>query len=78
MMIVIPEGPLFVKLKVLNGERSMDLTGEVGSTESMDNNQLKCGINHILEAKEKGETNEDNVRYIAKNINVEGMPSPHS
>jgi len=30
----------------------------------------RCGIDHILEAEEKGEINEDNVLYIVENINV--------
>lgn len=41
----------------------------------MDNNQLKCAIDHILEAKDKGEINEDNVLYIVENINVAGILS---
>ncbi|MFS7896900.1 putative trans-cinnamate 4-monooxygenase [Helianthus anomalus] len=36
-------------------------------------NQLKCAIDHILEAKEKGEITEDNVLYIVENINVAGI-----
>lgn len=39
----------------------------------MDNNSLKCAIDHILEAQQKGEINEDNVLYIVENINVAGM-----
>lgn len=38
----------------------------------MDNNSLKCAIDHILEAQQKGEINEDNVLYIVENINVAG------
>lgn len=38
----------------------------------MDNNGLKCAIDHILEAQQKGEINEDNVLYIVENINVAG------
>ena len=45
------------------------------STKAMDNNGLKCAIDHILEAQQKGEINEDNVLYIIENINVAGMPS---
>ncbi|KAD3067759.1 hypothetical protein E3N88_35639 [Mikania micrantha] len=48
----------------------VDERKKIGSTKSMDNNQLKCAIDHILEAKEKGEINEDNVLYIVENINV--------
>ena len=29
-------------------------------------------MDHILEAKDKGEINEDNVLYIVENINVAG------
>ncbi|KAJ6810551.1 trans-cinnamate 4-monooxygenase-like [Iris pallida] len=32
--------------------------------------QLKCAIDHILDAEKKGEINEDNVLYIVENINV--------
>jgi len=38
----------------------------------MDSNGLKCAIDHILEAHQKGEINEDNVLYIVENINVAG------
>ncbi|MFS8015523.1 putative trans-cinnamate 4-monooxygenase [Helianthus anomalus] len=57
------DDPLFLKLK------------EVGEQKSMDNKQLKCAIDHILEAMEKGEISEVNVLYIAENINVAGMLS---
>ncbi|KAK3039880.1 hypothetical protein RJ639_028273 [Escallonia herrerae] len=43
---------------------------KLGSTKSMDSNSLKCAIDHILEAEQKGEINEDNVLYIVENINV--------
>lgn len=39
----------------------------------MDSNALKCAIDHILDAQQKGEINEDNVLYIVENINVAGM-----
>ncbi|PSS14168.1 Trans-cinnamate 4-monooxygenase [Actinidia chinensis var. chinensis] len=107
------EDPLFVKLKVLNGERSrlaqsfeynygdfipilrpflrgylkickevkdrrlklfkdyfVDERKKLASTKSMDSNSLKCAIDHILDAQQKGEINEDNVLYIVENINV--------
>ena len=38
----------------------------------MDNNNLKCAIDHILDAQQKGEINEDNVLYIIENINAAG------
>nr|GMD29162.1 Trans-cinnamate 4-monooxygenase [Ipomoea batatas] len=43
---------------------------KLSSTKGMDNNSLKCAIDHILEAQQKGEINEDNVLYIVENINV--------
>ncbi|KAI5649017.1 hypothetical protein M9H77_35022 [Catharanthus roseus] len=48
----------------------VDERKKLGSTKSMDNNSLKCAIDHILEAQQKGEINEDNVLYIVENINV--------
>ncbi|KAL8208774.1 hypothetical protein R6Q57_008186 [Mikania cordata] len=48
----------------------VDERKNIGNTKSMNNNQLKCAIDHILEAKDKGEINEDNVLYIVENINV--------
>jgi trans-cinnamate 4-monooxygenase len=43
---------------------------KLASTRAMDNNGLKCAIDHILEVQRKGEINEDNVLYIVENINV--------
>ncbi|KAL1816924.1 trans-cinnamate 4-monooxygenase [Daucus carota subsp. sativus] len=40
------------------------------SIKRVDNNSLKCAMDHILEAQQKGEINEDNVLYIVENINV--------
>nr|USH99601.1 cinnamate 4-hydroxylase [Cephalotaxus hainanensis] len=40
------------------------------STNGAVNMNEKVGIDHILEAQEKGEINEDNVLYIVENINV--------
>ncbi|KAI7742927.1 hypothetical protein M8C21_021435, partial [Ambrosia artemisiifolia] len=48
----------------------VDERKKLASTKKADNNQLKCAIDHILEAKEKGEITEDNVLYIVENINV--------
>lgn len=31
-----------------------------------------AGIDHILEAQQMGEINEDNVRYIIENMNIAG------
>ncbi|PON89627.1 Cytochrome P450, E-class, group I [Trema orientale] len=39
-----------------------------------DNQGLRFpGIDHILEAQEKGEINEENVRYIVENVNIGGI-----
>ncbi|KAK8661886.1 hypothetical protein V6N13_091474 [Hibiscus sabdariffa] len=43
---------------------------KLASTTRSDNNALKCAIDHILDAQQKGEINEDNVLYIVENINV--------
>ncbi|XP_042488860.1 trans-cinnamate 4-monooxygenase-like [Macadamia integrifolia] len=43
---------------------------KLGSTKATDNAGLKCAIDHILDAQNKGEINEDNVLYIVENINV--------
>ncbi|KAL2488468.1 Trans-cinnamate 4-monooxygenase [Forsythia ovata] len=48
----------------------VDERKKLASTKPMDNNGLKCAIDHILEAQQKGEINEDNVLYIVENINV--------
>ncbi|KAG9144967.1 hypothetical protein Leryth_017428 [Lithospermum erythrorhizon] len=45
---------------------------KIASTKSTTTNGLKCAIDHILEAQQKGEINEDNVLYIVENINVAG------
>ncbi|GJM92731.1 hypothetical protein PR202_ga09225 [Eleusine coracana subsp. coracana] len=46
------------------------LCRKLSSTKPVDNNALKCAIDHILEVQQKGEINEDNVLYIVENINV--------
>ncbi|OMO63639.1 Cytochrome P450 [Corchorus capsularis] len=57
---------------------------KLSSTKRPDNNALKCAIDHILDAQQKGEINEDNVLYIVENINVAGTfgckiePSTHA
>ncbi|KAH6814193.1 cinnamate-4-hydroxylase [Perilla frutescens var. frutescens] len=48
----------------------VDLRKKLASTKPMDNEGLKCAIDHILDAQQKGEINEDNVLYIVENINV--------
>ncbi|KAL8102951.1 hypothetical protein AgCh_027471 [Apium graveolens] len=40
------------------------------NTKRVDNNSLKCAMDHILEAQRKGEINEDNVYHIVDNINI--------
>lgn len=45
---------------------------KIASTKGPNSNELKCGMDHILEAKDKGEINENNVLYIVENINVAG------
>ncbi|KAK1667537.1 hypothetical protein QYE76_055696 [Lolium multiflorum] len=48
----------------------LDERKKLASTKSMDNNGLKCAIDHIMKAQQKGEINEENVLYIIENINV--------
>ncbi|KAG5567097.1 hypothetical protein RHGRI_002610 [Rhododendron griersonianum] len=48
----------------------VDERKKLSSTKRMDNNSLKCAMDHILDAQQKGEINEDNVLYIVENINV--------
>ncbi|XP_010938024.1 trans-cinnamate 4-monooxygenase [Elaeis guineensis] len=43
---------------------------KLASIKGATNVELKCAIDHILEAERKGEINEDNVLYIVENINV--------
>ncbi|XP_058075377.1 trans-cinnamate 4-monooxygenase-like [Magnolia sinica] len=108
------EDPLFMKLRVLNGERSrlaqsfeynygdfipilrpflrgylkickdvkerrlqlfkdyfLEERKKLASTKiSRSESGLKCAIDHIIEAQQKGEINEDNVLFIVENINV--------
>ncbi|THG05663.1 hypothetical protein TEA_013313 [Camellia sinensis var. sinensis] len=53
----------------------VDERKKLASTKSMDNNTLKCAIDHILDAQQKGEINEDNVLYIVENINLASTKS---
>uniref|UniRef100_A0A0A0KEB6 Trans-cinnamate 4-monooxygenase n=1 Tax=Cucumis sativus TaxID=3659 RepID=A0A0A0KEB6_CUCSA len=46
------------------------LESKLANTKSTTNEGLKCAIDHILDAQQKGEINEDNVLYIVENINV--------
>jgi trans-cinnamate 4-monooxygenase len=48
----------------------VDERKKLASMKSMNNEGLKCAIDHILDAQQKGEINEDNVLYIVENINV--------
>ncbi|KAL3850527.1 hypothetical protein ACJIZ3_012409 [Penstemon smallii] len=51
-------------------EYFVDERKKLASTKGGENDGLKCAIDHVLEAQEKGEINEDNVLYIVENINV--------
>nr|AMQ23614.1 cinnamic acid 4-hydroxylase 1 [Silene littorea] len=48
----------------------VDERKKLATTKASTNNELKCAIDHILDAQHKGEINEDNVLYIVENINV--------
>nr|USJ75248.1 C4H [Fagopyrum tataricum] len=48
----------------------VDERRQLASTKGSSNADVKCAIDHILEAQQKGEINEDNVLYIVENINV--------
>ncbi|KAH9605709.1 hypothetical protein KSS87_007718 [Heliosperma pusillum] len=48
----------------------VDERKKLATTKASTNNELKCAIDHILDAQQKGEINEDNVLYIVENINV--------
>ncbi|KAL9225832.1 hypothetical protein vseg_001712 [Gypsophila vaccaria] len=48
----------------------IDERKKLASSKASNNNELKCAMDHILEAQQKGEINEDNVLYIVENINV--------
>jgi trans-cinnamate 4-monooxygenase len=48
----------------------VDERKKLASTKSLNNEGLKCAIDHILDAQQNGEINEDNVLYIVENINV--------
>ena len=45
---------------------------KLARTKTPSNNELKCAVDHILDAQQKGEISEDNVLYIVENINVAG------
>ncbi|EPS68507.1 cinnamate-4-hydroxylase 1, partial [Genlisea aurea] len=48
----------------------VDKRKKLVTTKPVDNNGVKCAMDYILEAEQKGEINEDNVLYIVENINV--------
>ncbi|KAF3776579.1 Trans-cinnamate 4-monooxygenase [Nymphaea thermarum] len=50
-------------------EERKKLASTMGASQSS-SGELKCAIDHILDAQNKGEINEDNVLYIVENINV--------
>ncbi|XP_051134368.1 trans-cinnamate 4-monooxygenase-like [Andrographis paniculata] len=107
------DDPLYMKLKVLNAERSrlsqsfeynygdfipilrpflkgylkvckdvkdrrlqlfkdnfVDELRKLAGTKKIDHGTGKCAMDHILDAQQKGEINEDNVLFIVENINV--------
>ncbi|KAM1494626.1 hypothetical protein TB2_028657 [Malus domestica] len=48
----------------------IDVRKKHTSTQATTDEGLKCAIDHILEAKQKGEINEDNIYYIVDNVNA--------
>jgi len=48
----------------------VDERKKLASTKAVESEAHKCAIDHMIEAQEKGEINEDNVLYIVENINV--------
>ncbi|GMN41137.1 hypothetical protein TIFTF001_010348 [Ficus carica] len=48
----------------------VDERKKLASMGRADNNALKCAIDHMLDAQQKGEIHEDNILYIVENINV--------
>eukprot|EP01018_Ginkgo_biloba_P023814 Gb_25026 [translate_table: standard] len=50
-------------------DKRKKLASVKGSTHIV-GSELKCAVDHILNAEKKGEINEDNVLYIVENINV--------
>jgi hypothetical protein len=55
---------LFEDHFVQDRKKALEQTGEI-----------RCAMDHILEAERKGEINHDNVLYIVENINVAGKNS---
>ncbi|GER28131.1 cinnamate-4-hydroxylase [Striga asiatica] len=43
---------------------------KIASAEGTDKNEVKCGVDHFLEAQKNGEINEDHLLYIVENMNV--------
>ncbi|KAH9614397.1 hypothetical protein KSS87_000888, partial [Heliosperma pusillum] len=43
---------------------------KLSGTKASNNTELKCAIDHILEAQNRGEITEENVLYIVENINI--------
>lgn len=54
-------------------EKFWALFRRLASTTTSTSGELRCAVDHILEAEKKGEINEDNVLYIVENINVAGI-----
>ncbi|CAB4282032.1 unnamed protein product [Prunus armeniaca] len=57
-------------LKICKEVKEKRIRLKLSSTKTTTNEGLKCAIDHILDAQQKGEINEDNVLYIVENINV--------
>ncbi|CAO2840089.1 unnamed protein product [Amaranthus hypochondriacus] len=51
----------------------VDERKKLASTKATSKNEVACAIDHLLEAKEKGEISEENILYIVENINVAGI-----
>ncbi|KAL8144109.1 hypothetical protein V2J09_017141 [Rumex salicifolius] len=48
----------------------VDERKKLGSTKARNGKDVKCAIDHMLDAQQKGEITEDNILYIVENINV--------
>ncbi|XP_074286675.1 trans-cinnamate 4-monooxygenase-like [Silene latifolia] len=48
----------------------VDERRKLAGTKTLNKDELKCAMDHILDAEQKGEINEANVLYIVENINV--------
>ncbi|KAM1494629.1 hypothetical protein EV2_029904 [Malus domestica] len=53
----------------------IDERKKLSSTQATTNEGLKCAIDHILEAQQKGEINENNIYHVVDNINAAAIES---